>query len=409
MKASDILALLPVKPSEMPQIATSTEPPTRQSLKIFQESIQDQAMAITTSDPILGFLGLVLKDTVFQTLNATATSYVPPMDPGTAPTATGTAAVITEATRVFVINQDKYNTYVQFKIILISMITTNCPEKYLSDLKDPITKFRRCDPLELLDHLWSTFGTITSKDLTTNWSTMNAQWNPPTPIADLFKQLQDGQIFAKDGKEDITDSQLLRLCYDNVNATGLFDDALKIWRAKPEATKTYSTFKALMTIEHDDRMKNQLTSKAAGYSANQATFVTDLIHQELQQFVNHMPIYQQQDPANDENKDPNIQSEPAPQQPPANANAAITADTLKDIFKSLMKEHKTNNPAKVKPKAQGKDDNDKDITYCHSHGITSNLWHNSTTCSRKKEGHNEAATLNNKLGGNTDRCKAWRK
>jgi hypothetical protein len=45
-----------------------------------------------------------------------------------------------------------------------------------------------------------------------------------------------------------------------------------------------------MTLEHDDRIKNQLTSITAGYSANQATFVTDLIHQELQQFVNHMPI-----------------------------------------------------------------------------------------------------------------------
>jgi hypothetical protein len=33
---------------------------------------------------------------------------------------------------------------------------------------------------------------------------MNAQWNPPTPIDDLFKQLHDGQLFAKDGKEDIT-------------------------------------------------------------------------------------------------------------------------------------------------------------------------------------------------------------
>ena len=228
MKASDILALLPVKPADMPQIATATEPPNRQSLQRFQESIQDQAMAITTSDPILGFLGLVLQDSIFQTLNATATSYAPPADPGVAPPATGTGAVIAKNTRVFVIDLDKYNTYIQFKIILLSMITTHCPEKYLSNLKDPITKFRRCSPIQLLNHLWSTFGTITSKDLTDNWSAMNAQWNPPTPIADLFKQLQDGQILAKDGNEDITNSQLLRLCYDNVNATGLFDDALKI-------------------------------------------------------------------------------------------------------------------------------------------------------------------------------------
>ena len=410
MKASDILALLPVQPADMPQIATATEPPTRQSLKLFQESIQDQAMAITTSDPILGFLGLVLKDSTFQTLSAATISYTPPVDPGNAPNATGTAAVIAEATRVFVIDKVEYNTYIQFQIILISMITSHCPEKFLSDLKDPITKFRLCTPLQLLNHLWKTFGIITSKDLTDNWSSMNAQWNPPTPIADLFKQLQDGQIFAKDGKEDITDSQLLRLCYDNVNATGLFNDALKIWRAKPDASKSYTAFKAVMTVEHEDRMKNDLTSKSAGYSsANQTTFVTDLVHQELQQFVNHMPFYQQA-PINDENLNPNPQpvlTDPNPA--PVTANAALTTDALKEIFKSLMQEHKNKNPPKVKPKAQGKDDKDKEITYCHSHGITSNLWHNSTTCSRKKEGHKEAATLTNKLGGNTERCKAWNK
>jgi hypothetical protein len=157
-------------------------------LKNFQESIQDQAMAITTSDPLLGVLGLVLRDSIFQTLSDPATSYIPPANPGSSPNLTGTGAVIAEATRVFIIEQDKYNTYAQFKIILISMITRNCPEKYLSDLKDPITKCRRCTPIELLDHLWTTFGTITSKDLTDNWSSMNAQWNPPTPIADLFQQ-----------------------------------------------------------------------------------------------------------------------------------------------------------------------------------------------------------------------------
>jgi hypothetical protein len=121
-----------------------------------------------------------------------------------------------------------------------------------------------------------------------------------------------------------------------------------------------------------------------------------------------MPFYQQE-PTNNENQDPNLPPAAAPPSAPTNVNAAITTDTLKDIFQSLMKEHKTNNPTKVKPKAQGKDENDKDITYCHSHGITSNLWHNSTTCSRKKEGHNDKATLTNKLGGNTERCKSWKK
>jgi hypothetical protein len=94
-----------------------------------------------------------------------------------------------------------------------------------------------------------------------------------------------------------------------------------------------------MTAEHDDCRKNHLTTKAAGYSANQTTFFTDLIHQELQQFVNHMPFFQQestkQELTNDKNQDPN------PQPAPDNANAALTTNTLKEIFKSMMQEHKS--------------------------------------------------------------------
>ena len=83
-------------------------------------------------------------------------------------------------------------------------------------MKHPITKFRRCTPLALLTHLWKEYGTI----------------NPPTPIEDLYLQLRDGREFATEGQETIDDSQLLRLCYDNISNTGLFTDALKIWRQK---------------------------------------------------------------------------------------------------------------------------------------------------------------------------------
>ena len=55
--------------------------------------------------------------------------------------------------------------------------------------------------------------------------------------------------------------------------------------------------------------------------------------------------------------------------------------------------------------AQGADDDGTPITYCWSHGITRNLKHNSKDCKRKKEGHKDAATLTNKMGGCTERCK----
>jgi len=170
-------------------------------------------MAITSSEPLLGFLGLVLKNASFITLSNNGAPYQPPPDPGTSPTHAAGAAMatqITETSRLFTVQRDHYKTYCEFKVILISMITNNCPEKYLTPLKHPITKFRQCTPIQLLDHLWNEYGTITSHDLTVNYNKMTAQWNPPTPIEDLFLQLCEGQEFARtEGNETIADSQLL--------------------------------------------------------------------------------------------------------------------------------------------------------------------------------------------------------
>ena len=395
MKASDILALLPVKLEDMPKIATSTQEPTRLSLQSFQECIQDQAMAIiSTTEPMLGFLGLVLKDASYITISDNGISYIPPVNPGPspihAPTATG--AQITEVSRIFTIKSEDYKTYREFNIILISMITNNCPEKYLTSLKHPITKFRQCTPIQLLNHLWNEYGMITSHDLTKNYAKMTAQWSPPTPIEDLFLQLQEGQVFATEGHETIDDSHLLRLCYDNVNNTGLFNDELKIWRTK--TTKTYSLFTTYMTHAHEDRMKNQATSASAGYSANNVSIITDIVHDELAQYVNNMPFFQQGE-TNNTNTTTSEQ-----------ANATLTTNDIKNIFSTMMSEFKSkrkeHNPV---PPSQGTDTDGNKITYCWTHGTTTNLRHNSKTCSRPKEGHRVEATLQNQMGGSNERCK----
>ena len=84
----------------------------------------------------------------------------------------------------------------EFRIILISVIIKKCPEKYMTTIKYRITKFCQCGPLNVIYHLYTEYGTITYSNLTANFDCMNARWNPPTPIADLFQQLNDGKYSA---------------------------------------------------------------------------------------------------------------------------------------------------------------------------------------------------------------------
>ena len=107
MNPADILALLPVKPEDMPKIATIKNKPTRASIKAFQESIQDQSMPITARDHILGFLGMVPRASDFDPIN-NGNPFASPTDPIPTPVnAISTATQITEAVRLY--KDDKEN------------------------------------------------------------------------------------------------------------------------------------------------------------------------------------------------------------------------------------------------------------------------------------------------------------
>ena len=76
------------------------------------------------------------------------------------------------------------------------MITNKCPEKYITTIKHSITMFYQCEPLTLLTSLY-TDRTITSSDIAEIFDRMTAGWNPPTHIAELFQQLNDGKELAE--------------------------------------------------------------------------------------------------------------------------------------------------------------------------------------------------------------------
>ena len=100
-------------------------------------------MSITTCDHKLGFLGMVLQSSYFYPLN-NGNPFEPPIYPVPALTnANITASQITEVVRLYKDDKEKSSTCFEFRIILISMITNKCPEKYMTILKHHITKFHQ--------------------------------------------------------------------------------------------------------------------------------------------------------------------------------------------------------------------------------------------------------------------------
>ena len=394
MTPSDIGKMFTIPLDQMPKMSSpTTGKPTYTTMMTFQKAINKQALSIISATyPDLGWIGLVIPQQEFNRINANS-DFVDPVNPGMPPThATGaTAAQISETVRQHELTQNEFTTFTHTRIQLRNMIITNVEDKYICALANDITSYNQVSPLQLLTHLWTTYGQITEADLSTNESRMYADWNPPTPIETLYEQLTEGKRFAARGNELIDDSQLARKGYNIVKKTGLFESDCKEWRNKPDAERTWINFQTFFANADDDRRKNAPTTSTAGYSANQ---IDDLVNHRLN------AILQTWTQADDVPPDtPPL----APPVTPDATNDAINATrTLNDLFseiKKLQKQVNEQRPARTKPKAQGTASNGVPINYCWTHGITRNVWHNSTTCSRPKDGHKKEATLSNKMGG----------
>ena len=199
-------------------------------------------MSITTCDHNLCFLLMIIRASPLSILN-NRNPFALPMDPGTIPiNAIRTATKITEVARLYKDYKDKYTTYCEFRIILITMITNKFPQKYTTTLKHLITKFCQYGPFTLLNYIYNEYVTTTSSYIADIFDHITVRSNPPTPISNLFQQINGGKEFAAEENEVINDRQLIFLYYNNVHASLIFSETLKKWRKKPDIDKTYATF-----------------------------------------------------------------------------------------------------------------------------------------------------------------------
>ena len=127
-------------------------------------------MEITSTDNFLGFLGLIINDSSYIALSANENSSILLYNPGQTPTESyglNSPNIVKGIHRYYILCEE-YRTFREFQIILVSIITNNCPDKYITTLKDPITFFCHYTTIQLLKNLWDEYGTITSQDLTKN-------------------------------------------------------------------------------------------------------------------------------------------------------------------------------------------------------------------------------------------------
>lgn len=322
-----------------PTLTPITGTPTYKSLQLFKKQLYANARAIhsTLGGGNDGHLALVMPNADY--LARTGVAFVPPAHPGGLPihAAGATGPQITEANRQYDHVLTMHTTYTTVQSELKKQILTAVNSRYLSVLEDNDFGFADVTPQAMIAHLLATYGIVTPDDIEANRLTLSAPWNVDEPVEELWLRIHQAQQSAP-GAEPIIDAAAIRLTLTVLEKTGVFTTAIDKWRDTPEAQQTLDAFKTHFNRANKERIR-QLTVQTAGYhGANTVTTTTTA---------------------------------------PASAN---TAHAL--------------------PDGTIRTNNGTTMYYCWSHGLGKNPAHTSMTCRNKKEGHKDAATADNLMGGN---------
>jgi hypothetical protein len=96
---------------------------------------------------------------------------------------------------------------------------------YLDILNEEMVGFANITSREILDHLYLTYGNITTLDLENLFEQMRKAWDPHQPVETLFNQLQDCAELLEAGGVLIGHPRQINVGYTYIFATDNFMSA----------------------------------------------------------------------------------------------------------------------------------------------------------------------------------------
>jgi hypothetical protein len=267
-----------------PILPTVEGEPDYQTIHATRKFIQADWWAINThlGGGTLGHLGLIVSDAAYSNIappKAEApTLWVSPKAPGRAPATTdGAAAQLSVARHVWEEDVQTYRTCTSVQPALKKQIISVFEPMYLEILNDNMVGYANISAIYMLDHLFETYGNITSVDLEINLEHTRRVWDPQQPVESLFKQIQDCADYSEAGGVPIGPSQQINVGYAKIFATGHFMSACHPWNEKPAAEKTWTHFKSYFAAAHRQykQMKGETAAHAGFHLANAAMTQTE--------------------------------------------------------------------------------------------------------------------------------------
>jgi hypothetical protein len=404
--SSDIFGLFPHSAINATH-ATGMEP-TYDSLRLAMTQLNANAASVPSNagDGILGHLVLTLGDVAYTAISAGNVVFAAPVNPAAVPEIppNATAALIAEIRQQYTDSKREFQTYNAVDAALKKLLLAATDERFVISLKDRTHGFALVRTRALIDHLYRTYGNITSDDLSANEDRMKATWDPTTPIEGLFEQIDDGAAYASDGDDPFTDTQLVRYGYNNVDTNGKMTLACRDWRQRPRNQQTWTNFKTAFKAAHLD-LRLCATTSSAGFQGH-ANHATDV------------PADQDSNTDNDPHATTQAYLLNLAEATLANNSQVTalsstvaqlqlqiaTATTALAASQTALQAANGNRRSQNTPATTTTTSNTGPRPYCWTHGARVSRTHTSPTCQHQATGHQVTATLDNRMGGSERGC-----
>jgi hypothetical protein len=378
-------------------IPKQTGTPTYESINEVHQKLKANASSIQSElgGGTHGLLGLMLRPNRY--LELTGQPFVFPINPGPTTvipegaTAAVTSALIRNHNELLRIFRETTRTDQALKQQLLATFD----DMYLKALKNRHTGYTSVTSLELLLHLYGTYGRITQIDLNDNDKRMKTPYDPTLPIENLYDQIETACEYADAANAPYSAEQTITTAYLLVFATGLYKEACRDWNRRPPEEKTWVNFKTDFTIAHRELREMQLMTVQSFGNQHQ--------HQQgvafnIEEVTN--PIADTANALNALAEATSADRVAVMNLTQANSTLTLQLSEMNDIIKKMSTQMTELQKTVNKPKTYNRNSEH----YCWSHGRTRNPKHTSPTCNHKKEGHKDDATLHDKKGGSEMYC-----
>jgi len=271
MTATDISAHFPRK--ELTKLQEN-EDPTASEVQRIQREINEMASSVPSrlGGGRYGYMRHTVSNATWTALPNTQ-NWVDPVHPGpnVAHQRNATPEQMAENNRVYAADIKLFEENETVKSLLKQALIAAVPPHSIAELEHATFGYKNCTVLDILDHLTTTYGTVTPADLQANEARLSEPIDKSLPVTTLFTKAKEVQQYAAP-HDRVSDHKVIREFVAVFKAAELFPTELYEWSKLPANQQTLAAFKT--RINQADKLRRSEArdepSQAPTYhSANQ--------------------------------------------------------------------------------------------------------------------------------------------